>query len=72
MVAMPSQHISQSPTLTAMKGRRKVNTDKWRLKSENEGSARELLRGRAQTQGRFLDLAAQAGKGMEPVGRLAG
>lgn len=55
-----------------MKGRRKVKTDKWRLKSENEGGARELLRGRAQTQGRFLDIAAQAGKGMEPVGRLAG
>lgn len=55
-----------------MKGRRKVKTEKWRIKSENEDGSRELLQGRAQTQGRFLDIAAQAGKGMEPVGRLAG
>lgn len=55
-----------------MNGRRKVKTDKWRLKAENEGGARELLRGREQTQGRFLDIAAQVGKEMEPVGRLAG
>ncbi len=55
-----------------MKGRRKVKTNKWYVKTENEGGARELLRGRAQTQGRLLDIAAQAGKRMEPVGRLAG
>jgi len=55
-----------------LKGRRKVKTEKWRIKSEQEGSAQELLRGRAQTQGKLLDIAAQAGKRMEPVGRLAG
>lgn len=55
-----------------MKGRRKVKTEKWRIKSKNEDSARKLLRGRAQTQGRFLDIAAQAGNRMEPAGRLAG
>ncbi|SPO60436.1 conserved protein of unknown function [Pseudomonas inefficax] len=55
-----------------MKGRRKVKTEKWRIKSEQERSAQELLRGRAQTQGRFIDIAAQAGNKMEPVGRLAG
>ncbi len=55
-----------------MKGRRKVKTDKWRIKSENEDDARRLLRRRVLTQGRFLDIAAHAGKGMEPVGRIAG
>lgn len=55
-----------------MKGRRKVKIENWRVKSENEGGARKLLRAREQTQGGFLDIAAQAGKGMEPVGRLAG
>ena len=53
-----------------MKGRRKVKTDKWRIKSENEDDARRLLRRRVQTQGRFLDIAAHAGKGMECSGLM--
>lgn len=55
-----------------MKGRRKVKTSKWYVKTENEGGAQELLRRRANTQGRLVDMAAQPGKRMEPVGRLAG
>jgi len=55
-----------------MKGRRKVKTLKWLLKSTIETEAREILRSRSAEQGRFLDLALQGGNDREPVGRLAG
>lgn len=51
-----------------MKGQREVKTRKWYVKTE----ARELLRGLANAQGSLLDIAAQPGERMEPVGRLAG
>jgi len=55
-----------------MKGRRKVKTLKWHLKSTIETEAREILRSRSARQSRFLDLALQSGNDREPIGRLAG
>lgn len=55
-----------------MKGRRKIKTDRWLLKSTIEDGAREILLARSEKQGRLLDIAAQSGKKMEPAGRLCG
>ena len=56
-----------------MKGRRKVKTLKWSLEAKFRSEAREiLLHRRMRQQVRFLDIAAQKGRDMEPVGRLAG
>lgn len=55
-----------------MKGRRKVKTLKWHLKSTIETEAREILLGRSARQGRFLDLALLSDNDREPVGRIAG
>ncbi|CAD2251061.1 hypothetical protein PSEUDT2PL_00021 [Stutzerimonas stutzeri] len=55
-----------------MKGRRKVKTFKWSLKAQYEAQARTVLQGRSAAQGRFLTIALQIGKELEPVGRLAG
>lgn len=55
-----------------MKERRKVKTLKRSLKAQYEAEAREVLRGRSAAHGRFLTIALQSGKELEPVGRLAG
>lgn len=55
-----------------MKGRRKLKTNKWQLKAKFETEARKLLGSRSFNQSRFLNIALQKGKEMEPVGRLAG
>ncbi|BAW27008.1 Inositol monophosphatase/fructose-1,6-bisphosphatase family protein (plasmid) [Pseudomonas putida] len=55
-----------------MKGRRKVKSDRWSKKLQLEVYARELLQGRSDKQGRFIDIAVKSGKNAEPVGRLAG
>jgi hypothetical protein len=55
-----------------MKGRLKVKTLKWSLKAQYEAEAREVLQGKSAAQGRFLTIAMQNGKELEPVGRLAG
>jgi hypothetical protein len=55
-----------------MKGRRKVKTQKWSVKLALETLAREQLQNRSELRGRFLDIAVQTGKELEPVGRLAG
>lgn len=54
-----------------MKGRRKAKTRKWFVKFELEISAREQLKNRSDQQGRLLDIAAQSGRKLEIVGRLA-
>lgn len=55
-----------------MKGRRKIKTQKWQVKSAVETKARKLLRSRSEKQGVLLDIAVQIGKELEPVGRLTG
>lgn len=55
-----------------MKGRRKVTTLKWHLKSTIETEAREILRSRSAGPSRFLDIDLQSGNDSEPIGRLAG
>lgn len=55
-----------------MKGRRKLKTLKWQKKAAIEAEAREVLQNRTAKQGRFLDIALQKGRELEPVGRLAG
>ena len=54
-----------------MKGRRKVRTDKWKIKAQVIREARATLATRAVTNGRFLNIAAQS-LFEEPVGLLAG
>lgn len=56
-----------------MKGRRKVKTLKWSLEAKFKSEAREiLLHSRMRQQMRLFEIAAQKGRDMEPVGRLAG
>jgi len=55
-----------------MKGRRKVNTEKWRTESQHESTTRNRLQSRIETEGRFLYIAARIGDRVEPAGRLAG
>lgn len=55
-----------------MKGRRKLLTDKWQKKAAIEADARETLRRRSATSGRFLDRALDNGREFEPLGPLAG
>ena len=56
----------------SMKGRRKAKTCKWQAQSRIRQEAREVLRGRSDKQGKFLEIAARADKALEPSGRLAG
>lgn len=56
-----------------VKGRRKVKTLKWSLEAKFKAEAREiLLLRRIRQQIELLEIAAQRGCDMEPVGRLAG
>lgn len=54
-----------------MKGRRKVRTDKWRLKEQFIQEARAVLASRPDVGSRFLRLAFQS-MSEEPTGVLAG
>ena len=56
-----------------MKGRRKVKTLKWSMKAVFSAEARSVLQSRCKgQQAGLLEIAAQKGRDMEPVGRLAG
>lgn len=65
------RHLVHHPDEVEMKGRRKVRTDKWRIKELVIKEARAILTTRAVTNGRFLNIAAQSML-EEPVGLLAG
>ena len=55
-----------------MKGRRKVKNGKWHTQAVLEARARALLKNRPEKQVQLLEIAAQRGRELEPVGRLAG
>lgn len=56
-----------------MKGRRKVKTAKWFLKTQFEAEAQRMMADRSsEAAHRFLDAALQFGIEHEPIGRLAG
>lgn len=54
-----------------MKGRRKLRTHKWEMKAF-EADARELGSSKSANQTRFLDVAHQRGRELEPIGWFAG
>jgi len=54
-----------------MKGRRKLRTLKWQMKAVFEAEAR-TIGCRSENQTRFLHVAHQKGRELEPTGWLAG